>query len=214
MSYNEDEETFEATDHFDVDGSSLVEEVAYDSESQELLVYFRSGSGYVYNDVPANVFHDFRDSFSKGQFYNNWVKRKYGPGREVFWSWVKRKYGPGREVFWSTEVVEKPASNVTDVAKAEKFLDSRSTFSINTVRQSIGQPTSANATSATFSLTVSPVDEFTYPHEVFYEVNGVVYSTTVDAGKGVFDGINQVVERLEALGLPFEIKEVHVIVNE
>jgi len=199
MSYNEDEETFEATDHFDVDGSSLVEEVAYDSESQELLVYFRSGSGYVYNDVPANVFHDFRDSFSKGQFYNNWVKRKYGPGREVF---------------WDTEVVEKPASNVTDVTKAEEFLNSRSTFSINTVRQSIGQPTSANATSATFSLTVSPVDEFTYPHEVFYEVNGVVYSTTVDAGKGVFDGINQVVERLEALGLPFEIKEVHVIVNE
>jgi hypothetical protein len=191
MSYNQDNDNFEATDRFGVDGSSLVEEVAYDADSKELLVFFRSGSGYVYKNVPASTFNNFRTAHSKGQFYNNWVKRG--------------GFGPGTEVFWDTEIVEKAydAPSMTSVGTP--------TFAVN---PKVGN-TSYTMPSATFSLASSPVqsvpEKATLLHTVSFTVEGgnTVKTYGVDA-ESVADAVETLGESLDALGLDYHVKGVYV----
>jgi len=185
MAYDEFEDTFEATAQFDVTGSSFVEEVAYDADEYELLVLLNSARGYLYKNVPPSVFRAFKEAHSKGQYYNNWIKRS--------------GYGPATEVAWDTEIVDKAPS--------------RSFIPATSVTISQGTP-SLNISNVTFPLADGPVEEFTYSHKVDYTVGNNAYSTTVEASKGVFDGINKVVENLEALGLDYEIKGVYVTVND
>lgn len=200
MGYNEDEETFEATARFRATGSSFVEEVAYDRDENELLVYLDSGRGYLYDNVPVSVFEKFNAAHSRGQFYNNHVKRG--------------SFAPGTEVAWDTEVVDKPVV-APDMGAVTRSVPAAGTITLtaNAARAGGGY-SSYSMPSAVFDL-APPVEEFTYSHTVDYTVDGgnKVYSATVEAGKGVFDGIDKVVASLETLNLDYEIKGVYVKVN-
>jgi len=85
--------------------SSLVEDVLYNRETQELAVSFhRSDDYYVYPNVPAEVAKAFQYADSAGAFYNTYVK-PYGPGEVV-----------GNEYLgWTCDCIQKQAAVVKDV---------------------------------------------------------------------------------------------------
>lgn len=77
--------TFFFTDHTAVN-SSAVEDVYYNMDSEELAVALTSGQGYVYSDVPAEVYEKFETGgvlFSAGRYYAKTVKPEYGPGKSL-----------------------------------------------------------------------------------------------------------------------------------
>lgn len=50
--------------------SSFIYLLAYNTESQRLRVIMRSGNGYEYQQVPANVFMEMAYAPSVGQYFN------------------------------------------------------------------------------------------------------------------------------------------------
>jgi hypothetical protein len=54
--------------------SSVIHSIEYDEDSRELDVTFNSGKTYRYIDVPQDVYADFLDAASKGQYFNNHIK--------------------------------------------------------------------------------------------------------------------------------------------
>ena len=71
---------------FDYSGFTVVEtddstcfcEIAYNSRRHILIVTFRdSGATYAYYDVPASVWSELRDAYSKGGYYNSDIKGHY-----------------------------------------------------------------------------------------------------------------------------------------
>ena len=49
--------------------SESVDQIGYDDDQSEVHVIFKKGGAhYIYSDVPANTFEDFRNSPSKGKF--------------------------------------------------------------------------------------------------------------------------------------------------
>ena len=61
--------------------SSNIDAIAYDEDNQELRVRFKSGTEYVYTDVPAKVYQGFLDADSKGRYLNTVIKGKYNTMR-------------------------------------------------------------------------------------------------------------------------------------
>lgn len=61
--------------------SSSISSVGYDSSSSVLEVEFANGSVYQYFGVPQNVFDDFMNASSKGQFFNFNIKDRYSTAR-------------------------------------------------------------------------------------------------------------------------------------
>lgn len=62
--------------------SSNIEAIGYDSAARELHVRFlKSGDTYVYYEVEASVFEDFKRADSKGTFLNAHIKDRYGFGK-------------------------------------------------------------------------------------------------------------------------------------
>lgn len=59
-----------------VDSTNL-EWVAYDKETEDLYIQFRSGGLYVYRKVPENIYKDLLNAGSKGRFHNMKIKWKY-----------------------------------------------------------------------------------------------------------------------------------------
>jgi len=57
--------------------SSFIDGVTYDEDRDELGVKMGGEREYFFEGVPKDVFDDFMDSGSKGQFFNNIIKRKY-----------------------------------------------------------------------------------------------------------------------------------------
>ena len=57
--------------------SSNINQVGYDTATQELRVLFNSGSAYAYQNVPDQVFTEFLESPSKGRFLNENIKGRY-----------------------------------------------------------------------------------------------------------------------------------------
>jgi hypothetical protein len=57
--------------------SMAVEHLSYDEVAQELHVAFVGGGAYTYYEVPKQVYTAFRAAFSKGQFFNAWIKDRY-----------------------------------------------------------------------------------------------------------------------------------------
>jgi hypothetical protein len=49
---------------------------------QRLLIEFVSGRRYIYRDVPKDVAEDFRRAFSKGEFFNAYIKDRFQFDRE------------------------------------------------------------------------------------------------------------------------------------
>lgn len=57
--------------------SSSVTRVGHDEATQDLKIEFRSGSEYIYADVPEAVYDDLLTAKSVGKFVNDKIKSKY-----------------------------------------------------------------------------------------------------------------------------------------
>jgi KTSC domain-containing protein len=57
--------------------SSVITSVEYDEDAGELDIAFTSGKIYRYSDVPLEIYAEFLDAGSKGQFFNDYIKDKY-----------------------------------------------------------------------------------------------------------------------------------------
>jgi hypothetical protein len=68
--------------------SSLISRIAYDEQARTLSIRFRSGSLYVYYDVPAEEYDALRSAASAGRYYNACIKGRfrcqYDPDRRRF----------------------------------------------------------------------------------------------------------------------------------
>jgi hypothetical protein len=62
--------------------STVIQSFKYDSVRNELLVVFRSGRRYVYEDVPEDTYAGLRQAFSKGEFFNEHIRERF-PFRRV-----------------------------------------------------------------------------------------------------------------------------------
>ncbi len=58
----------------EIDDSSCIAGFAFDPFNSVLLIWFERGAIYRYERVPVSVFENFRDSDSKGTFFNNYIK--------------------------------------------------------------------------------------------------------------------------------------------
>jgi len=57
--------------------SNAVAEIRYDHARERLTVTFASGRVYEYVDVPVEVAASFQSAFSKGTFFNTYVRDRY-----------------------------------------------------------------------------------------------------------------------------------------
>jgi hypothetical protein len=57
--------------------SSNLKKTTYDTESKKLLVEFKNGFKYEYDEVPHNIFAQFRLSDSQGSYFNKNISKTY-----------------------------------------------------------------------------------------------------------------------------------------
>lgn len=57
--------------------STAVAEIKYDPKRERLTVTFITGCVYEYVDVPAEVAASFQSAFSKGTFFNTYIRDRY-----------------------------------------------------------------------------------------------------------------------------------------
>ncbi|HMF22769.1 MAG TPA: KTSC domain-containing protein [Pseudolabrys sp.] len=57
--------------------SIAIVDIGYDRKRERLTVTFASGRIYEYVDVPAEVAASFRSAFSKGTFFNSYIRDRY-----------------------------------------------------------------------------------------------------------------------------------------
>jgi lysyl-tRNA synthetase class 2 len=57
--------------------STAIRARSYDAASAELTITFVTGRIYVYEKVPADVVADFNAAFSKGRFFNLYIRDRY-----------------------------------------------------------------------------------------------------------------------------------------
>jgi hypothetical protein len=58
--------------------STSIRKSEYDPESNVLSVWFvASGNRYDYEDVPAEVYAEFRNAFAKGRFFNDRIRDRF-----------------------------------------------------------------------------------------------------------------------------------------
>jgi hypothetical protein len=57
--------------------SSIITDIAYDPKRERLTVTFVAGRIYEYLDVPAEVAASFQSAFSKGTFFNSYIRDRY-----------------------------------------------------------------------------------------------------------------------------------------
>jgi hypothetical protein len=57
--------------------SSVIAAIGYDPTFQWLEVELKTGSLYLYREVPAGIHQAFMAALSKGSFYNAWVRDDY-----------------------------------------------------------------------------------------------------------------------------------------
>lgn len=60
----------------EIESSNLVK-TEYDTESNKLITTFKNGLRYEYEDVPHNIFAQFRLSESQGKFFNSQISRTF-----------------------------------------------------------------------------------------------------------------------------------------
>jgi len=59
--------------------STSIRKIAYDRETRVLSVWFvASGKRYDYDAVPEETYAAFRNAFSKGRFFNNHIRYRFG----------------------------------------------------------------------------------------------------------------------------------------
>jgi len=57
--------------------STAIADIAYDQTRERMTVTFVNGRIYEYVDVPAEVAASFRSTFSKGTFFNSFIRDRY-----------------------------------------------------------------------------------------------------------------------------------------
>lgn len=57
--------------------SSVIRRIEYDENARDLDVTFVSGKRYIYHDVPLEIYVEFLDASSKGEFFNEHIKDRY-----------------------------------------------------------------------------------------------------------------------------------------
>jgi aspartokinase-like uncharacterized kinase len=57
--------------------SSNIRKTEFDSESKELIVEFNNGLRYLYENVPHQLYTQFRMSESQGKFFNSKIAKSY-----------------------------------------------------------------------------------------------------------------------------------------
>jgi hypothetical protein len=57
--------------------STVIRSFAYDAGKQQLLVVFRSGRRYVYEQVSEDTYTRLRGAFSKGEFFNKHIRDRF-----------------------------------------------------------------------------------------------------------------------------------------
>jgi hypothetical protein len=57
--------------------SSNLKSTEYDSESKKLVVEFKNGFKYEYDDVPHNIYAQFRLSESQGKIFNTQISKTF-----------------------------------------------------------------------------------------------------------------------------------------
>lgn len=57
--------------------SSVIRGHSYDREARRLYITFTTGKLYTYEEVPPSVYLDFTAAFSKGTYFNKFIKDRY-----------------------------------------------------------------------------------------------------------------------------------------
>jgi hypothetical protein len=57
--------------------SSNLKTTEYDTESKKLVVEFKNGFKYEYDEVPHNIYAQFRLSESQGKFFNTSISKAF-----------------------------------------------------------------------------------------------------------------------------------------
>jgi hypothetical protein len=57
--------------------SSNLKSTEYDTESKKLVVEFKNGIKYEYDEIPHNIFAQLRLSESQGKFFNTQIAKSY-----------------------------------------------------------------------------------------------------------------------------------------
>jgi hypothetical protein len=57
--------------------STAIADIDYDKQRERLSVTFVTGRIYEYFDVPADVAASFQSAFSKGTFFNGYIRDRY-----------------------------------------------------------------------------------------------------------------------------------------
>ncbi|HKS85442.1 MAG TPA: KTSC domain-containing protein [Pseudolabrys sp.] len=57
--------------------STAIADIKYDAGRERLTVIFVTGCTYEYVDVPAEVAASFQSSFSKGAFFDSYIRDRY-----------------------------------------------------------------------------------------------------------------------------------------
>jgi hypothetical protein len=57
--------------------STVIRSYDYDASKQQLLVVFRSGRRYVYEQVSDDTYTRLRGAFSKGEFFNKHIRDRF-----------------------------------------------------------------------------------------------------------------------------------------
>lgn len=57
--------------------STVIHSFEYDAARRQLLVVFRSGRRYVYEDVSEETYQGMRRSFSKGEYFNEHIRDRH-----------------------------------------------------------------------------------------------------------------------------------------
>jgi len=60
----------------EIESSNLVKTI-YDSETKKLVTEFKNGVKYEYDEVPHNIYAQFRLSESQGKFFNSNISKTY-----------------------------------------------------------------------------------------------------------------------------------------
>lgn len=61
--------------------SQVIGMIAYDLDAKSLLIRFKSGEVYAYQDVPRAVFDGFRAAPSKGQYFQSAIRDRFAARR-------------------------------------------------------------------------------------------------------------------------------------
>lgn len=60
----------------EIESSNLIL-TEYDSETKKLITKFKNGMRYEYEEVPHNIYAQFRLSESQGKFFNTQISKSY-----------------------------------------------------------------------------------------------------------------------------------------